>query len=51
MKKTLFLKVSLFVGINGFHLKGSYKGLLLSTMGLDGNNGLFFVAYVCYCRG
>ncbi|XP_075654909.1 uncharacterized protein LOC142625087 [Castanea sativa] len=33
-----------FLGIDGCHLKGSFEGVLLATIFLDGNNGLFLVA-------
>ncbi|KAL7259017.1 hypothetical protein ACSBR1_005010 [Camellia fascicularis] len=33
-----------FIGVDGCHLKGSYGGVLISTVGLDGNNGLFPLA-------
>ena len=34
-----------FLGFDGCHLKGSYGSVLLSAVGLDGNNGLFPVAF------
>ncbi|VFQ71559.1 unnamed protein product [Cuscuta campestris] len=33
------------IGIDACHLKGPYQGILLTTMGLDGNNGQFPLAY------
>jgi len=30
-----------FIGIDGFHLNGSFGGVLLSIVSLDVNNGLF----------
>ena len=36
----------LFIGIDGCHLKGPCKDVLLSAMSLDENNILFYVAYV-----
>ncbi|KAL7177397.1 hypothetical protein ACSBR2_030704 [Camellia fascicularis] len=30
-----------FIGVDGCHLKGPYGGVLISAVGLDGNNGLF----------
>ena len=35
-----------FIGFDGCHLKGPYGGVLLSAVALDGNNGLFPVAFV-----
>ncbi|XP_074298674.1 uncharacterized protein LOC141629595 [Silene latifolia] len=32
-------------GVDGCHLKGRYKGMLLSAMSLDGNNNLYCIAY------
>ncbi|XP_021752033.1 uncharacterized protein LOC110717599 [Chenopodium quinoa] len=32
------------VGVDGFHLKGNYGGILLSAVSLDGNNEIFPVA-------
>ena len=34
-----------FIGFDGCHLKGPYGGVLLSAVALDGNNGLFPVAF------
>ncbi|XP_043714717.1 uncharacterized protein LOC122663075 [Telopea speciosissima] len=34
-----------FLGIDGCHLKGRYDGVLLSAISVDGNKGLFPVAY------
>ena len=33
-----------FVGVDGYHLKGSYKGVLLSTIGIDVNYGIYPLA-------
>jgi len=33
------------IGIDACHLKGLYKGVLMTAMGLDGNNGQFPLAY------
>ncbi|KAL0313386.1 UNVERIFIED_CONTAM: hypothetical protein Sradi_5737900 [Sesamum radiatum] len=35
-----------FLGFDGDHLKGLFWGVLLAAIGLDGNNGLFPVAFV-----
>ncbi|KAK9225782.1 hypothetical protein WN943_010827 [Citrus x changshan-huyou] len=37
-----------FIGIDGCHLKGPYKGVMLSAVALDANTGIFPVA-VCVC--
>ncbi|KAF8400180.1 hypothetical protein HHK36_013476 [Tetracentron sinense] len=34
-----------FIGLDGCHLKGPYGGVLLAAIALDGNNGLFPVAF------
>ncbi|KAL0288081.1 UNVERIFIED_CONTAM: hypothetical protein Scaly_2744600 [Sesamum calycinum] len=34
-----------FLGFDGCHLKGPFGGVLLAAIGLDGNNGLFPVAF------
>ncbi|KAF8408008.1 hypothetical protein HHK36_007148 [Tetracentron sinense] len=34
-----------FIGLDGCHLKGPYGGVLLAGIALDGNNGLFPVAF------
>lgn len=34
------------IGLNACHLKSKYLGVLLSTNSLDGNNGLFTLAFV-----
>ncbi|XP_028074716.1 uncharacterized protein LOC114277095 [Camellia sinensis] len=42
-----------FIGVDGCHLKGPYDGLLISVVGLDGNNGLFPLAVgvvECECK-
>ncbi|VVA39544.1 Hypothetical predicted protein, partial [Prunus dulcis] len=33
------------IGVDGCHLKGPYPGQILTTVGVDGNNGYFPVAY------
>ncbi|XP_074314716.1 uncharacterized protein LOC141649946 [Silene latifolia] len=33
------------IGVDGCHLKGRYKGMLLSAISLDSNNNIFLVAY------
>lgn len=33
------------IGVDGTHLKGNYGGILLSAIGLDGNNEIFPIAY------
>ncbi|XP_043706276.1 uncharacterized protein LOC122655944 [Telopea speciosissima] len=35
-----------FIGLDGCHLKGPYSGVLLSAISIDGNNGIFPLAYV-----
>ena len=35
----------LIIGIDACHLKGLYKGVLMTAMGLDRNNGQFFLTY------
>ncbi|KAK9188112.1 hypothetical protein WN944_019511 [Citrus x changshan-huyou] len=37
-----------FIGIDGCHLKGPYKGVMLSAVALDANTGIFPVV-VCVC--
>ncbi|GMP27259.1 hypothetical protein CsSME_00003328 [Camellia sinensis var. sinensis] len=42
-----------FIGMDGYHLKGPYGGLLLVVVALDGDNGLFLLAYDvvdCECK-
>ena len=34
-----------FIGIDACHLKGPYKGILITAMGLDDNNGQYPLAY------
>ena len=34
-----------FIGMDGCHLKGPYGGVVISAVGLDGNNGLFPLAF------
>ncbi|TXG53072.1 hypothetical protein EZV62_022241 [Acer yangbiense] len=39
-----------FIGVDGSHLKGSYGGVLLSTVALDANNGLIPIGCLhLYC--
>lgn len=33
------------VGIDGTRLSGPFKGIMLTTIGLDGNNGSFLISY------
>ncbi|XP_021758656.1 uncharacterized protein LOC110723618 [Chenopodium quinoa] len=33
------------IGVDGTHLKGNYGGILLTAVGLDGNNKIFPIAY------
>ncbi|XP_062011844.1 uncharacterized protein LOC133728443 [Rosa rugosa] len=33
------------IGLDGCHLKGAYKGQLLSAVGIDGNNAMYPIAY------
>ncbi|XP_062010481.1 uncharacterized protein LOC133726851 [Rosa rugosa] len=33
------------IGLDGCHLKGVHKGQLLSAVGIDGNNGMYPIAY------
>ena len=37
-----------FIGIDGCHLKGPYKGVLLSIVGINANNEIFLLAF-CVC--
>ena len=42
-----------FIGLDGCHLKGNFGGVLLVVVSLEGNNGLFPVAYgvlECECK-
>ncbi|KAK2643924.1 hypothetical protein Ddye_019119 [Dipteronia dyeriana] len=39
-----------FIGIDGCHLKGPHGGVILSTVALDANSGLYPLAY-CICKG
>ncbi|XP_043705497.1 uncharacterized protein LOC122655361 [Telopea speciosissima] len=34
-----------FIGLDGCHLKGVYGGVLISAIAIDGNNGMFPLAY------
>lgn len=38
-----------FIGFNGCHLKGPFKGLLLSAVSLHANKGIFPIA-ICICE-
>jgi hypothetical protein len=40
MKEGFVSECRLFIEIDGCHLKGSYRGVLLGAVGLDENNGL-----------
>ncbi|XP_021775519.1 uncharacterized protein LOC110739372 [Chenopodium quinoa] len=33
------------IGIDGAHLSGHFKGILLTALGIDGNNEIFLIAY------
>ncbi|XP_021744717.1 uncharacterized protein LOC110710694 [Chenopodium quinoa] len=33
------------IGIDGAHLSGYYKGIMLTAVGIDGNNEIFVIAY------
>ncbi|XP_043697286.1 uncharacterized protein LOC122648089 [Telopea speciosissima] len=44
-KKGFINGCRLFIGLDGCHLKGRYGGILLSAISVDGNNGLFPIAY------
>ncbi|XP_042487052.1 uncharacterized protein LOC122067285 [Macadamia integrifolia] len=42
-----------FIGVDGCHLKGTYGGVLLAAVTVDGNKGLFPIAYCvveCECK-
>ncbi|KAL0384319.1 UNVERIFIED_CONTAM: hypothetical protein Sradi_2826200 [Sesamum radiatum] len=45
LKKGFLQGCSPFLGFDGCHLKGPYGGVLLAAIGLDGNNGLFPLAF------
>ncbi|KAL2518033.1 Uncharacterized protein Adt_14280 [Abeliophyllum distichum] len=34
-----------FIGLDGCHLKGEFKGQLLTALGIDGDNSMFSIAY------
>lgn len=38
-----------FLGIDGCHLKSPYKGVLLSAVAINANNGIFLIAF-CVCN-
>ncbi|CAL9006347.1 unnamed protein product [Prunus brigantina] len=44
-KKGFLEGCRLVVGVDGCHLKGPYSGQILTTVGVDGNNGMFPLAY------
>ena len=44
MKKDFINGCRPFLGIDGCHLKGPFRGVLLAAISLDGNNDLFPVA-------
>ncbi|KAL0286549.1 UNVERIFIED_CONTAM: hypothetical protein Scaly_2789800 [Sesamum calycinum] len=46
LKKGFLQGCSPFMGFDGCHLKGPYGGVLLAAISLDGNNGLFPLAFV-----
>ncbi|KAI3446914.1 hypothetical protein Pfo_003579 [Paulownia fortunei] len=46
LKEGFLNSCSPFIGFDGCHLKGPWEGVLLATMGLDGNNGLYLIAFV-----
>ena len=35
-----------FIGLDGCHLEGPYRGVLLTTISLDANNNLFPIAFM-----
>jgi hypothetical protein len=43
MKKNFLGGCRPFLGIDGYHLKGSFEGVLLAAISFYGNNGLFLV--------
>ncbi|KAF8393878.1 hypothetical protein HHK36_020076 [Tetracentron sinense] len=45
MKKGFLEGCRPFIGLDGCHLKGPYGGVLLAAIALDGNNGLFLMAF------
>ncbi|KAL0334140.1 UNVERIFIED_CONTAM: hypothetical protein Sangu_1570200 [Sesamum angustifolium] len=45
LRKGFLQGCSPFLGFDGCHLKGPYGGVLLAAIGLDGNNGLFPLAF------
>ena len=34
-----------FIGVDGCHLKGEFTGQLLTTVGNDGNNGIYPIVF------
>lgn len=38
-----------FIGLDGCHLKGPYRGVLLSAIALDADSGIFPLAF-CICE-
>lgn len=54
MKKCFINGCRSFLGIDGCHLKEPFGGVLLTTISLDGDNGLFPVAVAIVevkCKG
>ena len=45
MKKDYLEGCRPFLGLDGCHLKGPYDGILLFAVSIDGNEGLFSMAY------
>ncbi|CAL2262937.1 unnamed protein product [Prunus armeniaca] len=44
--KKVFLEVCRpLIGVDGCHLNGPYTGQILTAVGVDGNNGMFPIAY------
>ncbi|XP_042491691.1 uncharacterized protein LOC122071412 [Macadamia integrifolia] len=44
-KKSFLIGCRPFNGLDGYHLKGRYGGVLFSAISVDGNNGIFPIAY------
>ncbi|XP_034229470.1 uncharacterized protein LOC117638454 [Prunus dulcis] len=45
-KKGFLARCRPVIGVDACHLKGPYPGQILTAVGVDGNNGLFPIAYV-----
>ncbi|XP_028072842.1 uncharacterized protein LOC114275053 [Camellia sinensis] len=45
LKKAFMNAFRPVIGVDGYHLKGSHGGILLSTVGIDANNCIFPFAY------